>query len=41
MPRTKLKKRKDGRYRKLYNGIPFYGYTEKEACDKATDLRPE
>ena len=35
MPRTKLKKRKDGRYRKLYNGIPFYGYTEKEACDKA------
>ncbi len=35
MPRTKLKKRKDGRYRKLFNGIPFYGYTEKEAIDKA------
>ena len=35
MPRTKLKKRKDGRYRKLYNGIPFYGLTEKEAIDKS------
>ena len=35
MPRTKLKKRADGRYRKLYNGIPFYGLTEKEAIDKA------
>ncbi len=35
MPRTKLKKRKDGRYRKLYAGVPFYGLTEKEATDKA------
>ena len=35
MPRTNLKKRADGRYRKLFNGIPFYGLTEKEAIDKA------
>jgi len=35
MPRAKLKKRKDGRYRKIYAGIPFYGLTEKEAIDKA------
>jgi integrase len=35
MPRTKLKKRKDGRFRKVYAGVPFYGLTEKEATDKA------
>lgn len=34
MPRIKkeiLKKRKDGRYRTIYKGIPFYGYTSDEA----------
>ena len=34
MPRPKketLKKRKDGRYRTIYKGIPFYGKTSDEA----------
>ena len=35
MPSAHLKKRKDGRYRKVYQGLPFYGYTEKEALENA------
>ena len=34
MPRTRLKKRKDGRYLCKANGISFYGYTEREAKEK-------
>lgn len=36
MPRQKkeiLKRRKDGRYRTIYNGIPFYGKTSAEAIE--------
>lgn len=34
MPRQRLKKRPDGRYRCSANGIYFYGYTEREAKQK-------
>jgi len=36
VPCTKLKKRADGRFRKVYAGVPFYCLTEKEATDKAS-----
>jgi len=39
MPRPTLKKRKDGRYRKVNAGVPFYGLTEKEASDKANTYK--
>lgn len=34
MPQSRLKKRKDGRYLCKADGIPFYGYTEREAKQK-------
>lgn len=34
MPKSKLTKRKDGRFRKVVNGVAFYGYTEREIDKK-------
>lgn len=42
MPRAKkqhLKRRKDGRFRCIYNGIPFYGSTEEEAFAKRNEYK--
>lgn len=42
MPRQKrqrLKKRPDGRYRCVYHGIAFYGYTEDEALDAREEYK--
>lgn len=39
MPRQTLKKREDGRYRVKYNGIQFYGSTQKEAMQKRDEYK--
>ena len=37
MPKQKLKPRPDGRYRKVVDGVAFYGYTEREVYQKIKD----
>lgn len=37
MPKQKLKPRSDGRYRKVVDGVAFYGYTEREVYQKIKD----
>lgn len=39
MPRQTLKKREDGRYRVKYQGIQFYGSTQKEAMQKRDEYK--
>lgn len=39
MPKCKLTKRKDGRYRKVVNGVTFYGHSEREINSKILEFR--
>lgn len=39
MPKSKLTKRKDGRFRKVVNGVAFYGYTEREIDKKILEYK--
>lgn len=41
MPREKLKPRADGRYRKIVDGVSFYGTSEREVFQKIKDYTAE
>lgn len=41
MPKTKLKPRADGRYRKIVDGVSFYGTSEREVYQKIKEYTEE